>query len=263
MSRYLNLESLVVLLLCLAVGVGGCLLAGLGLPKAIALGLVFTVLAFFPVSMAVQDKLVEVYAERGNFDRALNLAIAARDTAPNSTFRNRALVDLALVHLLRRDYLRALENLEKVKTALIKNEAARAVVEGHLAYCLAHLHKDLERAETLARTAMKGAPEEHVFGYFVGLALLERGLAAEAEPFIAESLEKDPDPAEPFPGERAWALARARLMLGKDAETARAQAVAAGGYYAEQARALTAANAAPVPSPAVDAAASGGTGTGS
>ena len=43
---------------------------------------------------------------------------------------------------------------------------------------------------------------------------------------------------EPFPGERHWALARAQLAQGKDAEAAKQQAVAAGGYFAEQARAL-------------------------
>lgn len=261
MARYVNVESLAVLLLCLAVGIGGCFAAGLDAAKAITLGLVFTLLAFFPLATAAQDKLVELYAHGGKLDRALELAIAARDSAPNTHLRNRGYVDVALLHLLRRDYPHALENLEKVKTGLIKNDAARAVVEGHLAYCLAHLGRDLERAETLARSAVKNCPEEAIFGYFVGLALLERGLANEAEPLIAESLEKDRDATEPYPGERAWALTRARLMLGKDPEPSRALAVAAGGYFAEQARALDAGNAAPAPSaaPAVPP----GAGTGS
>jgi predicted Zn-dependent protease len=238
MARFFNLESLGVLVLCLAVGIGGCFALGLGWPQAIGLGLVFSILAFFPVASALQDKLIEVYAHNGKFERALDLAIVARDTAPSTRLRNRAEVDVALLHLMRRDYKNALSNLERVKLSLVGSDAGKAVVQGHQAYCLAHLERDLERAEELARAASKAVPEEPVFTYFVGLTLLKAGKLAEAEPFIAESLEKNADAEEPFPGERHWALAFVRAAQGKDVEPAKSSAVAAGGHFAEQARAL-------------------------
>jgi len=238
MARYFNLESGLLLVVLLAVAAGVAVALGLDWPKALALGLAVAMLTGFPLAAALQDKLLEVYAKRGKLDRALDLAIAIRNSAPNGRLRNRAQVDLALLQLLRRDYEHALANLSAVKQALVSSDPARAVVRGHMAYCLAHLSRELPRAEELARDAVKAAPDEPIFAYFLGLTLLQQGRAAEAEPLIAESLEKNPDAAEPFPGERHWALARARAELGQDAEPARSQAIAAGGHFAEQARSL-------------------------
>src|SRR6185437_15823171 len=111
--------------------------------------------------------------------------------------------------------------------------------------CLCHLGRELPRAEELAREALKSMPDEPIFTYFVGLALLQAGKPGEAEPLIAESLEKNTDTSEPYVGERHWALARARVLQGKDPEPAKSKAVELGGYFAEQARTLgaTASNA--------------------
>jgi tetratricopeptide (TPR) repeat protein len=239
MGRYLNTESLalgaailVITLLGLAFG------AHLDWVKASGLALLITILSFFPLATVLQDQLLEYYAESGRIDRALDLAIAIRDSAPNQRFRNRAAVDVALIQLLRRDYANALNNLERVKLSLIKAPEARAVVEGHLAYCLAHQNTQLERAEELARSALKGAPDEPIFGYFLGLVLYKRNQLGEAEEQMAKSLEKNPDPKAPYPGERAYHLAVVRKALGKDAEGPKAQAVSAGGEFAELAKAI-------------------------
>lgn len=247
MGRFQNLESALALLLCLAAGIGACFAFGLNAPQAVALGVVVALLAFFPVAALAQDKLIEVYAGHGRLERALELAVVIRDSAPNTRMRNRACVDVALLHLLRRDHARALENLERVKLSMVDKGPARAVVEGHLAYSLAHLGRDLPRAEELARSASKAVPREPIFTYFLGLTLLAQKQFAEAEALIARSLQENPDPAEPFVGERAWALAQARLGLGQDPEPALSQAIAAGGYYAEQAQKLTAAPVAVAP----------------
>ena len=251
MGRFFNLESALVLLGCVVVAIGACLALGLVPMVAVGLGLIGALLAFLPAAAFVQDKLIEIYAGRGQIDRALELAVVIRESAPNTRMRNRAYVDVALLHLLRRDHASALENLEKVKLSLVDSGPARAVVEGHLAYCLAHLQRELERAEEHARNAVKAVPREPIFTYFLGLTLLQRGQAAEAEALIARSLTENPDVNEPFAGERAWALARAQLQLGRSPEPARSQAVAAGGYFADEAQKLgaPAAAVAPAPSP--------------
>lgn len=240
MARHLNFETGLLLLALLLAGFGGMAAAGVAMGTAAAIAAALALMVGLPLAAALQDKLIEVYARRGKLDRALQLAWAIRDAAPNARMRNRALVDVALLQLLRRDYAGALKSLGQVKLALVNGEGARAVVVGHIAYCMAHLGEDLPRAEEHARDAMKNAPEEPIFSYFLGLVLLQRGSAAEAEELIAASLQKNPDPAEPFPGERAWALARARAAQGKDVEPARSQAIAAGGHFAEEARALAA-----------------------
>ena len=72
--------------------------------------------------------------------------------------------------------------------ALVTNKEARAVVDGHLAYCLAHADRADERAEELARAAVKSVPNEGLFHYFLGLVLLKRNQAKEAEELIEKSL---------------------------------------------------------------------------
>ena len=240
MARFFNLESLAVLVGCLIVGVGGAFASGLDWPKAIGMGLVFTVVAFLIAAPALLDKLIEVYAKGGKLERAMDMAIIARDSAPSTRMKNRAMVDVALLHLLRRDFQHALDNLERVKLSLVGTDAGRAVVQGHLAYCLAHLNKELPRAEELARAANKAIPDEPIFTYFVGLVLLVSDKPAEAEPLLAASIEKNLDPTEPFPGERYWALAQARVKLGKDPEPEKSKAIEAGGHFAEQAKSLSA-----------------------
>jgi tetratricopeptide (TPR) repeat protein len=239
MGRYLNAESGVVALVLLILSLLTLLFVGhLEVPKAAGLSVLITLLLFFPLATVFQDQLLEWYAESGKIERALDLAIQIRNSAPNQRFRNRAAVDVALIQLLRQDYAHALENLESVKLSLLSQAEARAVVEGHLAYCLAHRNQQLERAEELARSAAKSVASEPIFGYFVGLVLYRAGRLAEAEELIARSIEQNPDPKLPFPGERAYHLALVRKAQGKDAASARDQAVAAGGSYAELAKAI-------------------------
>jgi tetratricopeptide (TPR) repeat protein len=239
MGRYFNRESALVAVGLLVVTLPVLLFVGqLDAPKAAGLSVLITLLLFFPLATVFQDHLIEWYAESGRIDRALDLALSIRDSAPNQRFRNRASVDVALIQLLRRDYQNALNNLESVKLSLLTQPEARAVVEGHLAYCLAHKDQQLERAEELARSAAKAVASEPIFGYFVGLVLYKAGKLAEAEAEIAKSIEANPDPKLPFPGERAYHLALVRKALGKDVAAPRDQAVAAGGAYAELAKAI-------------------------
>lgn len=234
MSRFFNREAGFVALGLLAAGLTIGLLAGLRpwLVAAVAVGVV--ALLHFPATLAVQSWLLEFYVEHGKLQRALELAVEIRDSAITRSEREKAVLDVAFVHLARADYEHALQNLQRVIGSSLK-PATKAVVAATTGYSLAHLDRELERAEALIESARRSAPQEGLFVYFLGLARYRQNRLADARDLINRSLVAEPDPKLPYPGERAYILAQVLKGLG-EAEAARTElqrARSAGGRFGE------------------------------
>lgn len=173
------------------------------------------------LSIALTHQLIPVYLRLGLHDRALELCILARDSAANRKMRDMASVDIAMIHATQGRFADALRNLEGVN-AFAMGTLPRALIEGNRAWCRAHVKGgDLDKALEEAKGAREAVPDEGIFAYFEGLVLHRLGRDAEALKAIEASLEADPDPKLPQPGERALVLSEVRRALG-DAAGAKA-----------------------------------------
>ncbi len=162
--------------------------------------------ASLPAAIKVQHALVPVYLRMGFKQRALSLATDIRESAPTRKSRDLASVDVAMVQSAMGRFEDALRNLDGVKDESF-GALPRALILGNRAWCRAHLSRDLERALDEAGKARLLAPEEGLLKYFEGLVLLKMGKVTQARATISASLELEPDPELPLPGER-------RLVLG-------------------------------------------------
>lgn len=243
MSRYRTLEALAIA--AVLFGAATAIAWRLGLSPLMAAGAALgaLVVLFLPLAAVVTDRLVPFYVARGLYDRALTLALAARDSEIKRSRRDVATVEIALIHLARGAFESALRNLRQVRASDLA-PAARAVVLGHTAYCLAHLGREIDVAIAHAEAARSLLPAEWAFVYFDGLCRLKAGRAAEAAQLIRDSLAMDPNPDLPLPGERAYLLAQALRRLGDAAGAAEALAAAraAKGPFGDRARADSAAS---------------------
>ncbi len=243
MGRFLNLESLLVAGALFAAGYAAARF-GFHAGNGLCLGVAAAVagLGFMPAAVWLQDKLVPFYVAHGMSGRALDLAIQIRDSAPTGKLLAMGCIDVALVHLARADFENALMNLRRTTPSQLPT-TMRAVVLANTAYCLAHLGRELETAEAHADAARGAVPGEWVFEYIAGLAKLKRGKAGEALALIQRSIQTDPDPAAPLPGERDYMLAQALRATGdtKGAADALSRAAAMKGRFADLARAEAAA----------------------
>jgi tetratricopeptide (TPR) repeat protein len=232
MGRFFNREAGFVAVALLAAGLGIGLAAGLApwLVAAVTVGLV--ALAHWPLTIAFQSWILEFYVERGRLDRALHLAIEIRDSAMTRSEREKAVLDVAFVHLARSDYEHALQNLQRVIGTSLK-PATKAVVDATPGYSLAHLGRELERAEKLIESAIRATPKEPLFTYFLGLLRFRQNRFAEARELINRSLVEEPDPKLPYPGERGYILAQVLKNLGDTAGAREAlqKARSAGGRF--------------------------------
>ena len=238
MGRFYTREMGLLTVLGAVVGLIIARLAGIGVGGTVAItvggGLVLTLM----IGPWIQDFLVGFYSQRGMLPRALDLAIKIRDSAPTRSLRSRANVDLALVQVQLGDASNALRNLEEARLSDFSSPAARAVIQGHQAYCLALTGGDLAKAEGLAREARTAVPDEGLFAFYLGLVLLKAGKPGDAEPLIAESLKTNPDARSPVPGERHYFLALARKQLARDFKADQELAKGAGGSYGALAQQL-------------------------
>ena len=236
MGRFFNREAALVALSLLVAGVAIGLTAGLRpwIVAAVSVGLVAVL--HWPLTMAFQGWVLEFYVEHNKLERALGLALEIRDSSVLRRERQKAMIDVALVHLARGDYDNAIKNLRGVVTTT-EMAATKAVVNGSWGYSLAHLGRDLEQAEELIQSALRSAPEEPLFGYFLGLLRFKQGRLAEAKELMEKSIAEEPDPKLPYPGERSYVLAQVLEALG-DAGAARAElekAKAIAGRFGEMA----------------------------
>lgn len=205
-----------------------------GLGKfTIAVAIVWILLAI-PITLRVQGFLVPTYLQLGWADRALKVAVDIREAAPNRKFKDIASLDVAMVHAACGRFDDTLRNLEGVN-AFALGEATRALIFLNRAWARAWLEKDLDKAAEEVAEARKLAPDEGLIDYLDGLVRFKKGDAAGARPLVERSLEKEPDPGLPVPGERPMVLARILEALGEDASARWQEAKAQGkkGPFAE------------------------------
>lgn len=244
MGRFFNREAAVVAAVLLLTTIAIGLLSDLE-PWIIAASTAAAVaLLHWPLTIWFQEQAIEFYTKHGRSQRALELAVEIRDSAMTRRERDKATIDLALVHLERGDYDSALRNLRGIVTTNLK-PVMKAVVDGNIGYALGHLGRELEEAEKRVRSAIEAVPDEPLFEYFLGIIRLKQQRPAEARDLVQRSLTREPDPELPYPGERDYVLGLALKALG-EAEGARAhfeKAASARSRFAELAR-QEAANAA-------------------
>jgi tetratricopeptide (TPR) repeat protein len=208
--RFFNIETLVVAL----AGGAGLFYFGrwVGDGRAwagwVAVG-IWMVIGLLPMSLWVQDKLIELYADMGWHARALKLAQAARDGAPTRRLRDLAEFDVALIHLSKGDIAKSRDALRRITRGTLK-PGTRALADAYLAYALALLGESLEEAAELSETALRAHADDAFVRYVRGRVRLARGDRAGAREDIEASLKIDPDPDLPAPGERQKALDEAR-----------------------------------------------------
>lgn len=216
MGRFFNREAGMVALALLLTGLGISLLAGLEpwLVGAVTAGIV--ALFHWPVTLWFQNWILGFYTEHDRTDRALELAIQIRDSSVLRRDRENALLQVAFIHCARGTYPHALENLNRIVTSSLK-PMTKTVVEATTAYTLAWLERDLPRAEALIQSSIKAFPQEPLFGFFLGLVRFKQNRHAEAKELILKSLQEDPSPKDPHPGERPYVLAQVLKALGDTA----------------------------------------------
>ncbi|MDF1562612.1 MAG: tetratricopeptide repeat protein [Deltaproteobacteria bacterium] len=222
-TRLWNLEALVVMLGGLAVVVGLALDSDLGwVTWLLAAG---WLAISIPLAMSAQATMIPIYVRWGRFQRALDLAVAIRESAPSPKIRHIAGIDVAMVQIAMGRFERALENLESARVGSFK-EGTRALVVANRAYCRAHLGQDLEQALEEAESALSMLPEEGILDYVRGLCLHKLGRNEEAREAIARSLERDPTADLPVPAERPWIYSRVLAALDEGEAAAHQVALA-------------------------------------
>ena len=236
MGRFFNREAALVAFSLLVAGVAIGLVAGLRpwIVAAVSVGLVAVL--HWPLTMAFQGWVLEFYVEHDLLERALRLAIEIRDSSVLRRERQKAMIDVALVHIARGDYENAIKNLRGVITTS-ERATTRAVVQASWGYSLCHLGRELDQAEEMIQAALKSTPEEPLFIYFLGLLRFRQGRPAEAKELIEKSLAEEPDFKLPYPGERSFVMAQVLRALG-DEGAARAEfekASAASGRFGKMA----------------------------
>ncbi len=218
-SRLWNLEAAFVMVGGLAVVIGLALDSQLGWVTWLLAGGWLAI--SIPLAMSAQAAVVPLYLRLGWFERALDLSVSIRESAPSPKTRAMVGVDVAMVQIALGRYENALKNLEKTTVARFQ-EGTRALVVANRGYCRAHLGQDLEKALDEAEAACKLLPEEGILDYVRGLCLHKLGRNEEAREAIEHSLETDPDPALPVPGERPYIFSLVLTALG-DTDRATAQ----------------------------------------
>src|SRR5690606_29854021 len=100
-------------------------------------------LLHWPLTIWFQEQAIEFYTKHGRSQRALELAVEIRDSAMTRRERDKATIDLALLHLERGDSDSARRNLRRIVTTNLK-PVMKAVVDGNIGYALGHLGRELE-----------------------------------------------------------------------------------------------------------------------
>jgi len=213
LSRLWNLEALLLMLGGEAIVVGLSLDSKLGWLTLLVAAV--WLLASVPIALRAQSAAVPLYVRLGFFQRALDLAVNIRESAPSPKIRSIGSVDVAMVQIAMGRFEAALRNLESARVARF-SDATTALVIANRAYCRAHLGVDLEKALGEADEACQKLPDEGILTYIRGLVLHKLGRDAEAREAIEASLETETDPSLPVPAERPFVLSHVLRGLGED-----------------------------------------------
>ncbi|RMG15163.1 MAG: hypothetical protein D6729_12695 [Deltaproteobacteria bacterium] len=214
MARLFTWETAVVTFGGLAVVVALSLDEGAG-GYTVLFGLAWLVAAL-PLSLLLQNALIPLYVQLGWHERALKLATLVREGAPNRKLRDVASIDVAMVQVAMGRFGDALRNLENVHLSSFKRPV-RALILANRAYCRAHLGRDLDRAGEEIAQALELDPETGILAYVDGLVRYKQGDPSGARERIELSLQQEPDPSLPVPGERPWILFQVLEALGDPA----------------------------------------------
>ncbi|MDR0965362.1 MAG: tetratricopeptide repeat protein [Myxococcales bacterium] len=213
MGRFFNREAAVVALILLVAGVAVALLVDVQLWIKLLIPLATLAILHWPMTILSQEKFLSFYIDHGRYARALDLALAIRESSPDRRSRQRASLSVAFVQMASGDYENALKNLRTI-VATKEQVALKSVVGGTTGYCLAQLGRDLPEAERLIKASLATQPEEGIFVTFLALVRLQQGRFVEAGELLDKSLALEPDPKLPHLGERSYMKALVFEGLG-------------------------------------------------
>lgn len=181
----------------------------------IALGVVVWAIVVFPrPATRLQDWLFERALSKARYDTALRLAIAMREGAYNRYLQALAEFDVGLVQLAKGAPVDAERVFARIDRKRVKGRTRLLVGTYH---ALARLRatedeaRKVDAARDLVGVCTEAADQLGDNANFLA-ARAEGCLAmnhlAVARALIEESLERDPDPSDPSPGERHLLLGR-------------------------------------------------------
>lgn len=232
-ARFTTLEAVLLLVAGLALFGAGSWAAGLGPGWTSALLAAWVLVAYGPLLVRLQDRLLEFYLGSGRFQRALVLAGAIRDSATKARGRDLAEFDVGLVHLARGAPADAARSFGRIEKHLLQ-ERTRLLVAMYQALALLRSAAETDRqarapaAGDAARAALAAFGEDAQLLAVEAEALLAAGAPEAAFASLERSLALDPDPRDPSPGERHLLFARAALATGRPEAARRALSIAAG-----------------------------------
>ncbi len=232
-ARYLTPEALLLLVLGLGLLGGGALALHLGPWVAGGLALAYLLFAFETLVARLQDRLLERDLATGHFAHGLKLAGAIRDSAHRPVKRDLAEFDVGLVHLARGAPADAVRSFGRIQKHRLQ-EPMRHLVALYQAIALLRAYGEAERAEAAtaalaaAREALQLLGEDAPLLACEAEALQALGESGRAFDLLERSLQLDPDPRDPSPGERHLLFARAALASGHPDAALKALRIAAG-----------------------------------
>ena len=231
--RFRTWETLLLLVTALSVIIGVALRIHLGALLTGALAVSFLLFAYIPLAARLQDRLIEGSLARGRFANALRIASAIRDGARGPSAKGMADFDIGLIHLSRGSNSDAIRTFRRIDGSKLQPRM-RLLIATYSALAALRSSDDESRkaaAESLMAAVDAARPTLGESPYLLaaqGEGLLALARAEEAATILKRSIELDPDPSDPSPGERHVLLARAELLVGAPTHAAEAFRVAAG-----------------------------------
>ncbi len=231
-ARYWTAEAFLLFAAVLVVLAGVPLALRLSPWWALGLSLGFVLFGFDPLLARAQDRALEWHLAAGRFTQALKLAAAIRNSAHKPRARDLAEFDVGLVHLARGAPADAARSFASIQVHRLTEPMRLLVKLYHAIAVLRARASDDDLSEFATAALAKAREAEGALGEDAqllaceGEALLALGESASAFDRLARSLEMDPNPRDPTPGERHLSFARAALATGQRETAVKALRVA-------------------------------------
>lgn len=242
LARFRTPETLALFALLAALSVGVPWALGAGTTWIAISGVATMGLLFLPLAVKLQEWLLEKSLSQGDFARALRIATAVRDGASAPVSRALAEFDVGLVHLARGAAVDARLAFARIEKHRLKGPT-RVLVQ--LYEALARLRAEgpahAPALVALADEALASFGDDPLALAAKAEALLAAGDPAGARALLTQSIDLNPDPCDPSPGERYVLFARAALATGTPDEARKALQIVtkltADGPFVRDARA--------------------------